>query len=136
MCIFCKIITKEIPASILYEDKDILAILDISQVTLGHTLIMPKEHFSDFRTAPDEVLSKCMSVVKLISNKIETAFQPQGFNLISNCGEAAGQSVNHVHFHLIPRYDGNDGLTLTFKASQNPNLNAIIKEINEKNNTH
>lgn len=132
MCIFCKIITKEIPSAILYEDKDTLAILDISQVTLGHTLILPKQHFDDFRSAPDEVLARCMSVVKLIAGKLETAFQPAGFNLISNCGEAAGQSVDHLHFHLIPRYDGNDGLTLVFKASQNPNLDEIIKVINEK----
>jgi len=135
MCIFCKIINKEIPSAILYEDKDTLAILDISQVTLGHTLILPKQHFDDFRSAPDEVLARCMSVVKLIAGKLETSFQPAGFNLISNCGEAAGQSVDHLHFHLIPRYDGNDGLTLTFKASQNPNLGEIIKVINEKNNT-
>jgi len=132
MCIFCKIISKEIPSAILYEDKDTLAILDISQVTLGHTLILPKQHYDDFRTAPDDVLARCMSVVKLIAGKLETSFQPAGFNLISNCGEAAGQSVDHLHFHLIPRYDGNDGLTLTFKASQNPNLNEIIKVINEK----
>ncbi|MGB7594915.1 MAG: HIT family protein [Erysipelotrichaceae bacterium] len=132
MCIFCKIINKEIPSAILYEDKDTLAILDISQVTLGHTLILPKQHFDDFRSAPDEVLARCMSVVKLIAGKLEIAFQPAGFNLISNCGEAAGQSVDHLHFHLIPRYDGNDGLTLVFKASQNPNLNEIIKAINEK----
>jgi histidine triad (HIT) family protein len=132
MCIFCKIISKEIPSAILYEDKDSLAILDISQVTLGHTLIIPKQHYDDFRSAPDDVLARCMTVVKLIAKKLETAFQPAGFNLISNCGEAAGQSVDHLHFHLIPRYDGNDGLTLTFKASQNPNLDEIIKVINEK----
>jgi histidine triad (HIT) family protein len=135
MCIFCKIISKEIPSAILYEDKDTLAILDISQVTLGHTLILPKRHYDNFRNAPDDVFAHCMSVVKLITDKLETAFQPAGFNLISNYGEAAGQSVNHLHFHLIPRYDGNDGLTLTFKASLNPDLDQIIDEINEKNNT-
>ena len=132
MCIFCKIIAQEIPSAIVYEDKDTLAILDISQVTLGHTLILTKQHFDDFRKAPEEDLAKCMTVIKKIADKLEKAFAPQGFNLISNCGEAAGQSVSHLHFHLIPRYDGNDGLTLTFKASQNPNLDEIIKAINEK----
>ncbi len=135
MCIFCKIIAKEIPSAIVYEDEDTLAILDISQVTLGHTLILTKQHFDDFRKAPEEDLAKCMAVVKKIADKLEKAFAPEGFNLISNCGEAAGQSVSHLHFHLIPRYDGNDGLTLTFKASQNPNLEEIMKEINEKNST-
>ena len=135
MCIFCKIIAKQIPSTILYEDKDTMAILDISQVTLGHTLILTKQHFNDFRDAPAEDLAKCMTVVKNVAKKLEKAFAPEGFNLISNCGEAAGQSVNHLHFHLIPRYDGNDGLTLTFKASQNPNLDEIILEINEKNSS-
>lgn len=135
MCIFCKIVAKEIPSTVLYEDMETLAILDITQVTLGHTLIMPKQHYVDFRSAPDDVLARSMSVVNLIADKLEKAFQPAGFNLISNCGEAAGQSVDHLHFHLVPRYDGNDGLTLTFKASQNPKLDEIIKVINEKNNT-
>ncbi|TFG82990.1 MAG: HIT family protein [Erysipelotrichales bacterium] len=135
MCIFCKIISKEIPSSILYEDKDTLAILDVSQVTLGHTLILPKQHFDDFRHAPDETLAHCMSVVQRVADGLEAAFEPIGFNIISNCGEAAGQSVHHLHFHLIPRYDGNDGLTLKFRASQNPNLEEILNVYNKKNNT-
>jgi histidine triad (HIT) family protein len=132
MCIFCRIIAKEIPSAVLYEDEETLAILDISQVTLGHTLILPKQHYDDFRSAPDEVSARCLSIARLIADKLEKAFHPAGFNLISNCGIAAGQSVDHLHFHLIPRYDGNDGLILTFHASQNPDLTEILKAINEK----
>lgn len=132
MCIFCKIINHEIPSSILYEDTDMLAILDISQVTLGHTLILPKQHYDNFTLAPDEVLAKCMQVSKLVANHLAMAFNPAGFNLISNCGEKAGQSVAHLHFHLIPRYDENDGLTLTFNASKHPDLAEILKTIHEK----
>jgi histidine triad (HIT) family protein len=132
MCIFCRIINKEIPSSILYEDERTLAILDISQVTKGHTLILPKVHYDDFRASPDEVLADCTAIAKIVARRIDAAFFPAGFNLLTNCGEAAGQSVQHLHFHLIPRYDESDGLTLRFKGAKDPDLATIARHINEK----
>jgi len=132
MCIFCKIVAKEIPSHVLYEDDGYLAILDISQVTQGHTLILPKTHYDDFRVAPDDVLGKCASIAKQLSFQLEKAYAPLGYNLLSNCGEAAGQSVHHLHFHLIPRYDETDGLVLKFNAADHPDLKKIADEINQK----
>ena len=132
MCIFCKIVNHEIPAYVLYEDQDILAILDISQVTRGHTLILPKVHYDDFRKADDETLAKCVAVAKRLADALESAYAPLGFNLLTNCGEAAGQSVGHLHFHLIPRYDETDGLTLRFKGTEKPDLQQIQADILKK----
>jgi histidine triad (HIT) family protein len=132
MCIFCRIINKEIPSSILYEDEKTLAILDISQVTKGHALIIPKVHYDDFRGAPDEVLADCTVVAKSLARRIDAAFFPAGFNLLTNSGEAAGQSVMHLHFHLIPRYDESDGLTLRFKGAKDPDLANVAHLINER----
>lgn len=132
MCVFCKIVNHEIPSYVLYEDADTLAILDISQVTQGHTLILPKVHCDDFRNADDETLAKCVVVAKRLAQAIESAYAPLGFNLLTNCGEAAGQSVGHLHFHLIPRYDETDGLTLKFKAAKKSDLQMIQADILKK----
>lgn len=132
MCIFCKIVNREIPSYVLYEDADILAILDISQVTRGHTLILPKVHYDDFRQADDETLAKCVAVAKRLADALESTYAPLGFNLLTNCGEAAGQSVGHLHFHLIPRYDETDELTLRFKGTEKPNLQKIQANILKK----
>jgi histidine triad (HIT) family protein len=118
MCIFCKIINKEIPAAIIYEDEDVCAILDVAQVTDGHTLVMPKDHFESILDCPPVLLSKIISVTQMLSKDIINKMNAQGINVLTNANEAAGQSVMHFHIHIIPRYDQNDGLTL--KLKQNP----------------
>ena len=124
MCIFCKIINKEIPASVLYEDEDVCAILDVSQVTDGHTLIMPKDHFDNILDCPPVLLSKIISVTQMLSKDIIRKMNAKGVNVLTNANEAAGQSVMHFHVHIIPRYDENDGLILHFK----PNPASDIKK--------
>ena len=108
MCIFCKIINNEIPSKKIYEDEDVLAILDISQATKGHTLVLPKKHFSDLTEIEDYEYLKVMSVAKDLAKIIKKTFNASGINLLNNCGEVAGQTVRHFHVHIIPRYDNND----------------------------
>ena len=102
--IFSKIIAREIPAHFVYEDDLVVAFLDISQATKGHTLIVPRTEYSSFFDVPDEVLAHMMSVSKRVAKAINIAFQPDGMNILSNNGAVAGQTVFHFHFHLIPRY--------------------------------
>ena len=107
MCIFCKIIKKEIPAHIVYEDDDVLAFLDISQVTEGHTLVIPKKHIPNIYALEEEATTLFKAVPK-IARALRDTFNPIGLNMINN-NDRPLQSVFHFHVHLIPRYE-NDGM--------------------------
>lgn len=131
MCIFCKIINHEIPASVIYEDEDVCAILDISQVTNGHTLVMPKEHVESILDCPPVLLSKIMSVAQTLSKDILFKMNANGINVLTNAKPAAGQSVMHFHVHILPRYDENDGLILKFQTNSAPDLKKIEKILKE-----
>lgn len=111
-CIFCKIINGDIPSAKVYEDEDVYAFLDISQNTKGHTLIIPKVHTKNIYETEEMVASQLFSRVPKIANAIKETFQPAGINILNNNEEAAGQSVFHLHLHLIPRYDESDGFGL------------------------
>jgi histidine triad (HIT) family protein len=102
--IFSKIIAREIPAHIVYEDELVIAFLDIVQATKGHTLVVPKAEYSDIFDVPEDLLLRVMSVAQKVSKAISVAFQPEGMNILSNNGAVAGQTVFHFHLHLIPRY--------------------------------
>lgn len=104
MCIFCKIINGEIPSFKIYETNDLVAFLDISQATKGHTLIVPKKHAENLLALDDETLKKVSSAQKEVANILSKKLGTNNFNFINNCGSVAGQSVMHVHFHVIPRY--------------------------------
>ena len=107
--VFCKIIDGEIPSTRTYEDDDVLAILDISQTTKGHTLVMPKKHCESMLTCPAETLNKVMLVAQRIGQAEIQILGAKGVNILANCGEAAGQTVPHFHVHVIPRYIGGEG---------------------------
>ena len=128
MCIFCKIINHEIPSSVIYEDDDVLAILDISQVTRGHTLVMPKKHVRNVLEADEETVQKCMLTARKLAAQIVTNLHASGVNILTNCGESAGQSVDHLHFHIIPRYDSSDAIQLTFGETEQ-DLESVRREI-------
>ena len=131
MCIFCKIINGEIPSKKVYEDDDVLAILDISQATLGHTLVMPKKHYANILEIPSDEYSKVMLKVKEIANKINTNLKPNGINVLNNCGEVAGQTVMHYHVHILPRYTDND-INIGFTDhSKDINLDEVLKKVNK-----
>ena len=114
--IFNKIIKKEIPAKIIYEDDDVLAFLDLSQNTKGHTLVIPKEETKSLLTASPDIVSKVFVVAQKIAKDLVDIFQADGVNLLTNAGEIAGQSVFHFHVHVIPRYSISE---LQFKTTEN-----------------
>ena len=117
-CIFCKIVAGEIPASKVYEDDHFLAFLDISQVTPGHTLVIPKKHARHLlEMTPDETAA-LFNIVSRVTKKVESATRPQGMNIISNMEEIAGQSVFHTHVHILPRYSQEDDLKIDFIAHE------------------
>jgi len=107
-CIFCKIVKREIPASIVYEDDVSLAFLDIKPVNPGHTLLIPKEHYKNLYEMPDELLSKTGPNTKKIAIAVKRATEADGINIGMNNDPAAGQLVFHQHTHIIPRFS-NDG---------------------------
>ena len=125
-CIFCKIVAGEIPASKVYEDDHFLAFLDISQVTPGHTLVIPKKHARNLlEMTPDETAA-LFNIVSTVTKKVESATQPQGMNIISNMEEIAGQSVFHTHVHILPRYSQDDDLKIDFIAHE-PDFNHLVQ---------
>ena len=107
-CIFCKISGGEIPSKTIYEDEEFRVILDISPATRGHALILPKEHYANLYEMPEDVAARVMKLAKRLAGHMTEALQCDGFNIMQNNGEAAGQTV--FHFHMIPRYvgDGNE----------------------------
>jgi len=128
--VFCKIIDGEIPAHVVYEDEDVIAILDISQVTRGHTLVISKKHYDTFLAVPNEVMHKVMDVAQRIGQAQITGLHAKGINILTNCYEAAGQSVPHFHVHVIPRYEIGDGFIIEMKNNaEGINLPALCSSI-------
>lgn len=113
-CIFCKIANGEIPSTTLYEDEDFRVILDLGPATRGHALLLPKEHYKNLFELDDETASKVLGIAKKVGAKMVKALHADGFNLVQNNGEPAGQTVFHFHMHLIPRYE-NDGAGIGWK---------------------
>lgn len=118
LTIFEKIINREIPAYIIYEDDLVISFLDISQATSGHTLVVPKKAYKDIFDVPEDLLAHTIKIVKRISIACKKALPLQGLNILSNNEVIAGQTVFHFHFHVIPRYETND---VTFRFSNHMN---------------
>lgn len=107
-CIFCKIANGEIPSATIYEDEEFRVILDLSPASKGHALILPKEHYANLFELDDEKAGKVLVVAKKVITKMKEILNCDGYNLVQNNGESAGQTVNHFHLHLIPRYEGDN----------------------------
>ena len=107
-CIFCKIAAGEIPSATLYEDDDFRVILDLGPASKGHALILPKNHYRNLYDIDDEVASKAILLAKKMITKLTDVLNCDGYNIVQNNEEAAGQTVFHFHMHLIPRYEGDD----------------------------
>ena len=116
-CIFCKIANGEIPSRTLYEDGDFRVILDLGPATRGHALILPKEHAANLIELPEETAGKAMILAKKMAARMKEKLNCDGFNVIQNNGEVAGQTVFHFHMHLIPRYE-NDGQPIQMKSGE------------------
>ena len=125
-CIFCKIIAGEIPSSKVYEDDQVVAFLDISQVTPGHTLVVPKQHFRNLLEMDADSSSQLFARVPDIARKVMKATGAKGMNILNNNEEIAGQTVFHTHVHLAPRYDETDGLQISFEAHE-PDFPALAQ---------
>ncbi|MCX6801283.1 MAG: HIT family protein [Candidatus Diapherotrites archaeon] len=110
-CIFCKFVTGEIKPAVVFKNESVLAILDINPAgaLCGHTLVMPKKHFETIEDCPEKELKEAIAAVKKLVPAIKMVSGAEGINVIQNNGQAAGQLVNHVHFHIIPRARG-DGI--------------------------
>lgn len=113
MCIFCKIVQGEIPCYKVYEDANVLAFLDISQVTKGHTLVVPKKHYNTIFSLDQEIAAQLFTVTQIIANKVKDAFKIENINILNNSGKLAGQEVDHFHLHILPIYQKGD-FTISF----------------------
>lgn len=131
-CIFCKIIAGEIPSYTLYEDEKYKVILDVGPATKGHALILPKDHYANFYELPEETAAEIIKLAKKMMIRMTDKLKCDGFNIVQNNGKAAGQTVEHYHMHLIPRYD-NDGEILKYIAGEpgREELEQIKKTITE-----
>ena len=107
-CIFCKLANGDIPTATLYEDEDFRVILDANPASKGHALIIPKEHYADLYELDDSVAGKAMILAKKMIAKLTDILGCDGYNIVQNNGECAGQTVFHYHLHMIPRYKGDD----------------------------
>ena len=131
MCVFCNIANGIWDSKKVYEDEDVLAILDLSQATLGHTLVIPKKHFKNILEIDMETYMKVMEKVKIVCEKLNLKLHASGFNILNNCGTVAGQTVDHFHIHIIPRYDEKDIKIEFTDHSKDVNLDTVLEKINK-----
>ena len=103
-CIFCKLANGEIPTATLYEDDEFRVILDAGPASKGHCLVLPKAHYADIYEIPSDLLGRAFQLAQKIAIRMTKAMNCDGFNIVQNNKECAGQTVFHFHIHLIPRY--------------------------------
>ncbi|MDD6400575.1 MAG: HIT family protein [Lachnospiraceae bacterium] len=116
-CIFCKIMKGEIPSATIYENSDFKVILDVSPANRGHALIITKEHYDNIFQLDAETAGKLFSLATVVARAIKEETQCEGLNVVQNNGEVAGQTVNHFHLHLVPRFKG-DNVSVTWKQGE------------------
>lgn len=130
-CIFCKIVQGAIPCTKVYEDEDFLAFLDINPINPGHTLLIPKAHFATLEDCPASIISVMASMFPVLARAAVSAVKADGYNIFINNGRAAGQLVDHVHFHILPRF-AEDGAIRHSPAKKlsSQEMNQIAAQIN------
>jgi histidine triad (HIT) family protein len=132
-CEFCKIATKELPASYIYEDERTMAFLDIRPLSEGHTLVMPKKHYETIFDVPDEEIAYLFKIVKKVASAVKKAVNAEGITISQHNGRAAGQAVFHVPVHVIPRYEGQRMLrreeALALSESGREELDRVARKI-------
>ena len=127
-CVFCAIADGEIPSFKIYEDETALAFLDINPFSRGHALVVPKVHREGLLDAEDGELAALMAVVKKVAARIKAELKCDGFNILQNNGEAAGQTVKHIHFHIVPR-TGGDALAFANRPGDREHLKALAARV-------
>ena len=118
-CVFCRIVAKEIPATVVHEDEHTLCFMDIGQVNPGHVLVALKKHAENIFALEDAQAAAVFRAAAKVARAIRAAFEPQGLSVYQANGAAAGQTVFHLHIHLVPRYEG-DGMALTWPVKNPP----------------
>ncbi|HFF7445277.1 TPA: HIT family protein, partial [Streptococcus pyogenes] len=133
-CIFCSIIQGDIPSSKVYEDEQVLAFLDISQTTKGHTLVIPKQHVRNLLEMTAETASHLFARIPKITRAIQSATGATAMNIINNNEALAGQTVFHAHVHLVPRYNEEDGISIQYTTHEPdfPVLEKLARQINQE----
>ncbi len=126
MSVFVKIAKGELPSYRIYEDDEFLAILDINPISYGHTLVFPKKLSKDILDIEDDVLSRMILVVKKVNQLLKEKLNCDDFNIIHNAGSKSGQIIDHIHFHIIPRFSTDE---LEFKVKEN---NIDLKDVYQK----
>lgn len=129
-CIFCKLANGDIPTATLYEDDDFRVILDAGPASKGHALILPKEHYANLYELPDEMAAKVLVLAKKMITKLTDILGCDGYNIVQNNGETAGQTVFHFHLHMIPRYKGDSvGLGWPMGELKEEDKNEILDKL-------
>jgi histidine triad (HIT) family protein len=118
-CVFCRIVAKQIPASVVYEDGETLAFMDLGQVNQGHVLVAAKAHAENVYALDDAQAAAVFRTAVKVARSVRDAFAPQGLSIYQANGSAAGQTVFHFHMHLVPRYE-NDGMNLIWPVKNPP----------------
>jgi len=118
-CVFCKIVAKQIPASVVYEDEAALAFMDLGQVNPGHVLVAAKAHAENVYELDEAQAAAVFRAAAKVARAVRDAFGPQGLSIYQANGSAAGQTVFHFHMHLVPRHE-NDGMNLTWPVKNPP----------------
>jgi len=146
-CVFCKMVSKQIPVAVVYEDDSTFAFLDINPIAKGHTLVIPKKHCENLLAVDHSDLKGLIEAIQKISIAIVKATDAEGFNLLQNNGEVAGQGIPHVHFHIVPRfkddnipignaprgkYEGNEIQELMEKIKREVPIERIEEKVEEK----
>lgn len=132
-CIFCKIIERKAPAEIIFEDEKVIAFLDIKPIHFGHILVVPKIHCRDFLDIPGEDLHSLINGTRVITKALIQSLNPDGYNIFSNNGKAAGQSIFHFHMHITPRYFKDEiHFKLNLKKYEPTEMKNFAKMIREK----
>ena len=131
-CIFCDIINGKSEAEILYEDENIISFLDIRPVNYGHTLVVPKKHCDNFLSLTSVELNYLINGLQIISRAVEKSVKADGFNIIVNNGKAAGQTVFHFHFHIIPRFANDFSFRPNFKKYSNGSMKEFADKIRNR----
>jgi len=129
-CTFCKIIARQLTAEVLYENDNAISILDINPIHYGHSLVIPKRHCKDFLELPPDAFTGVMNAVHVVAQALSKSLDLEGFNIFSNNGKIAGQSVFHFHFHVTPRYnDDNIKFVLQLKKYHNGEMAQYAEKI-------
>jgi histidine triad (HIT) family protein len=128
-CLFCEIIKKKKKAHIIAENEEVVVILDAYPASDGHILLITKKHFMNITEVDEKSWNYLLPLMKNIINKLQTVFQPSGFNIISNMNEIASQSIFHLHVHIIPKYEKNKGFIWTNKPELKYDLEQVAKKL-------